>query len=86
MSVIGKSRSFNVTSIASSTAATAAMSMSGSPRFSVPSSRRNSLRSVMLPISVTTIEMKSAGGATLTKQEDGSILASGANPDFDTRT
>ncbi len=31
-------------------------------------------------------EMKSQGGATLTKQEDGSVLASGANPDFDTYT
>jgi mono/diheme cytochrome c family protein len=29
-------------------------------------------------------ETKSTGGATLTKQADGSILASGANPDFDT--
>src|SRR5947207_7819251 len=31
-------------------------------------------------------EMKSAGGATLTKQPDGSILASDKNPDFDTYT
>jgi hypothetical protein len=31
-------------------------------------------------------EMKSAGGATLTKLNDGSILASGKNPDFDTYT
>ncbi len=31
-------------------------------------------------------EMKSSGGATLTKQDDGSILASGKNPDFDTYT
>lgn len=31
-------------------------------------------------------EMKSAGGATLTKQEDGSILATGTNPDFETYT
>ena len=31
-------------------------------------------------------EMKSAGGTTLTKQDDGSILASGKNPDFDTYT
>ncbi len=31
-------------------------------------------------------EMKSAGGATLTKQEDGSVLATGTNPDFDTYT
>ncbi len=31
-------------------------------------------------------EMKSAGGATLTRQEDGSILAGGTNPDFDTYT
>src|SRR5262249_39929334 len=29
-------------------------------------------------------EMKSSGGATLTKQPDGSILASEKNPDFDT--
>jgi mono/diheme cytochrome c family protein len=32
------------------------------------------------------IETKSAGKATLTKQDDGSILASGTNPDFDTYT
>jgi mono/diheme cytochrome c family protein len=31
-------------------------------------------------------EMKSAGGATLTKLPDGSMLASGENPDFDTYT
>ncbi|HLQ43554.1 MAG TPA: DUF1553 domain-containing protein, partial [Planctomycetaceae bacterium] len=31
-------------------------------------------------------EMKSAGGATFTKQDDGSVLASGTNPDFDTYT
>lgn len=31
-------------------------------------------------------EMKSSGGATLTKQDDGSILATGKNPDFDTYT
>ncbi|TXT22928.1 MAG: hypothetical protein FD138_3346, partial [Planctomycetota bacterium] len=31
-------------------------------------------------------ELKSAGGSTLTKQDDGSILASGKNPDFDTYT
>jgi mono/diheme cytochrome c family protein len=31
-------------------------------------------------------EMKSAGGATLTKQPDGSILATEKNPDFDTYT
>ena len=31
-------------------------------------------------------EMKSSGGATLAKQEDGSILATGQNPDFDTYT
>ena len=32
------------------------------------------------------VEMKSAGNATLTRQADGSVLASGANPDFDTYT
>lgn len=32
------------------------------------------------------VESKSADGATLTKQDDGSILASGKNPDFDTYT
>jgi hypothetical protein len=32
------------------------------------------------------IEAKSAGGATLTVQDDGSILATGKNPDFDTYT
>ena len=31
-------------------------------------------------------ELKSSGGATLTKQDDGSILATGKNPDFDTYT
>ena len=31
-------------------------------------------------------ESKSSGGTTLTKQDDGSILASGKNPDFDTYT
>ncbi len=31
-------------------------------------------------------EMKSAGGATLTKQPDGSVLATEKNPDFDTYT
>jgi mono/diheme cytochrome c family protein len=31
-------------------------------------------------------EAKSSGGTTLTKQDDGSILASGKNPDFDTYT
>lgn len=31
-------------------------------------------------------EVKSRGGATLTLQDDGSILASGKNPDFDTYT
>jgi mono/diheme cytochrome c family protein len=32
------------------------------------------------------VEFKSAGGATLTKQDDGSLLATGANPQFDTYT
>ena len=31
-------------------------------------------------------DMKSSGGATLAKQDDGSILATGKNPDFDTYT
>ncbi len=31
-------------------------------------------------------EMKSSGGATLTKQDDGSVLATGKNADFDTYT
>lgn len=31
-------------------------------------------------------EAKSSGGATLTKQDDGSVLATGKNPDFDTYT
>ena len=31
-------------------------------------------------------DVKSAGGSTLTKQDDGSILATGKNPDFDTYT
>ncbi len=35
---------------------------------------------------LTPVEMKSAGGATLAKQDDGSILASGTNPDFETYT
>lgn len=30
------------------------------------------------------VEAKSAGGATLTRQDDGAILATGKNPDFDT--
>ena len=32
------------------------------------------------------VEAKSADGATLTRQDDGSILATGKNPDFDTYT
>jgi mono/diheme cytochrome c family protein len=32
------------------------------------------------------VDVKSSDGATLTKQDDGSILASGKNPDFDTYT
>lgn len=32
------------------------------------------------------VEAKSAGGATFTKLDDGSLLASGTNPDFDTYT
>lgn len=32
------------------------------------------------------VELKSAGGATLTKQPDGSVLASGANPPYDSYT
>ncbi len=32
------------------------------------------------------VTVKSQGGATLTKQDDGSVLATGKNPDFDTYT
>jgi Protein of unknown function (DUF1553)/Protein of unknown function (DUF1549)/Planctomycete cytochrome C len=41
-------------------------------------------KAVWLPLEATS--MKSAGGATLTKQKDGSILAGGTNPATDTYT
>ena len=37
-------------------------------------------------ITISATELRSAGGATLTTKDDGSILASGANPDIDSYT